>query len=193
MLKNYPFYLCLKLTELSESFGHNYLEKLGVGGLFHFIYQTDKLEATQKPALFVLSAANLPEKTIYLWIYRICRVYNDRGLFVDKWTPSKSENRRFISFNSITWPEMPQVLDESLKDQIIEEVEAQPFYYFCGFGFTNPTDSKIPAYHFTTKGDYLFRKNMANKNVEIDPRAKAILAKNYEKLLESPGKDSKHG
>jgi len=188
MFENYPFFLCLKLTELSESFGHDYLEKLDVGGLFHFIYQTDKLEATQKPALFVLSAANLREKTIYLWIYRICRVYNDRGLFVDKWTPpSESGNRRFMSFNSFTWPEMPQFLDESFKNKIIEEVEAQPFYYFCGFGFTNPTESKMPAFHFTTKGDYLFRKNIVSKDLEIDPRAKEILAQNYEKIIESRG------
>ena len=90
-----------------------------------------------------------------------------------------------MSFNSITWPEIPQILDESFKNQIIKEVEAQPFYYFCGFGFTNPTDSKMPAVHFTTKGDYLFRKNTVSKDIEIDPRAKAILAQNYEKIIES--------
>jgi hypothetical protein len=144
--KNYPFFLCLKLTELSESFGHAYLEKLNVGGLFHFIYQTNKIEAAQKPALFVFSAANLREKIIYLWIYRICRVYNDRGLFVEIWAPPGSKNRRFMTFNSLTWPEIPEFIDESLKNKIIEEAEAQPFYYFCGFGFTNPTESKMPAY-----------------------------------------------
>jgi len=186
VLENYPFFLCLKLIELSESYGHDRLEKLDVGGLFHFIYQTDMFEAAQKPALYVLSAANLREKIIYLWIYRICRVYNDRGLFVEIWAPPGSKNRRFMTFNSITWPEIPEFLDEAFKKKIIEEAEAQPFYYFCGFGFTNPGERKMPAVHFTTKGDYLFKRNLFSKELDIDDhRAKEIIAQNYEKLIES--------
>jgi len=183
----YPYILCLKFIEISESFERKHLEKFDVGGLFHFIYQTDMLDATQDPALYVLSAADLENKTVYTWLYRICRVHNGKGLLVDKWAPSDGDydkpvmqNKRFMSFDSITWPEMPQSLNESFKNHIIDKVEEQPWYFFCGFGFTNPTHRKTHAFHFTTKGDFII-----SKNLKLDPRAKQIIANNFEKVIKT--------
>ena len=67
---NRNFY-CLWLSELTMGFEVTKLEKIGVGGLFHFCFQTNKKEGRQQPSVFIFSVPDIKKKAIYNYMYRV--------------------------------------------------------------------------------------------------------------------------
>lgn len=131
----YPYFYCLWLSELTMGFETSKLEKIGVGGLFHFCFQTDIKEGRQQPSVFVLSVPDTENKKIYNHVYRITFV--DKFLVVDNplVKPSRFIIMPFEMSNSDSIS-MEQL--QELGQEINNEANLQQFYYFCGFGFPSP-------------------------------------------------------
>lgn len=80
-----PYLLCLKLIEKTQSLERPQLEQHGVGGVFHFVYQTRAREGRQAPALYVLSDLDPSRRIAYGWMFRIA--YVGSILVVESLTP----------------------------------------------------------------------------------------------------------
>jgi len=131
----YPYFYCLWLSELTMGLEASKLNDIGVGGLFHFCFQTNEKECRQQPSVYVLSVPDKKNKTIYNHIYRVTFV--EMSLVVD--------NPLFKPSRSIIMPFEMSKTDNISKDElqafgekVNQEADAQPFYYFCGFGFPTP-------------------------------------------------------
>jgi hypothetical protein len=151
-----PYIYCLWLMEKAQGFEVSILEKHGVGGYFHFVFQTANAEHRQYPAVYVLSEANYKTREIYTYIYRIA--FEEASLVVD--CPIKNE--RSIILDSAAWPKVLQLKNKQISDykkRINDAVEKQTFYNFCGFGFINPTKRRSYGIHITNKNDYVVTKN----------------------------------
>lgn len=172
-----PYLLCLWLTELSQSAQGVKIERHGVGGVFHFVFQTDKSEHTQKPSLYVLADAEVRLRTIYYWQYRVCFV--NHWLVIDALIPPgrspdfpRGTQDRIALLDEASLPPKevgewnPQELYKHLQDNIESELEQQPFYFFCGIGYTNPKHRRGFGVFVTTKGDYIFTEGRINPEVE---------------------------
>jgi tetratricopeptide (TPR) repeat protein len=162
---SYPYFLCLWLSELTLSAEQSRLESVGVGGVFHFIYQTATCESPQEPALYVLSMADCDTRTIYLWLYRIC--YTRGCVAVEEVIPPgqllhapNGEHKCTILCNEASRPDIKNALETGgLEECIKEDLNRLPFYFFCGFGVANPSDRKGWGYHITNEGKYVVTKD----------------------------------
>ena len=131
----YPYFYCLWLSELTMGFEASKLDEIGVGGIFHFCFQTSKKEGRQQPSLFVMSLPDIKNKTIYNHIYRVTFV--DICLVVDN--PLVEPSRYIIMPFEVSLKDSTS--DEELHafgKRINQEADLQQFYYFCGFGFPTP-------------------------------------------------------
>jgi hypothetical protein len=152
----YPYIYCLWFMEKAQGMEVSILEKHGVGGYFHFTFQTSTAEHRQHPAVYVLSGANYETRKIYSYVYRIA--FEEACLVVD--CPIKNE--RSIIVDSAAWPKINHLNEEQIKDykkRINSAVEKQPYYNFCGFGFINPVKRISYGIHITNKDDYVVTKS----------------------------------
>lgn len=129
------------------------LEKYHVGGTFHFLWQDMQGEHTQFPAVYVLSDADPKKKIICSWLYRVA--YAQGALVVD----NPITNAREIIMDSAARPNFKLIPTDKLKLDIAREIDAQPFYYFCGFGFSDPKHRGEFGIAITTEGKYVVDKN----------------------------------
>jgi hypothetical protein len=164
-----PYLMCLWLTELSQSVERQELEDIGVGGVFHFIFQTATSSHTQLPSVYVLCDVNREKTGIWLWYYRVCFV--DSWLVIDTCIPpgklvdsSEGEQVREAFLAEIALPLKEngtwdvKSLEAELRAKIDGELDKQPFYFFCGFGYKDPRLRKNFLFQITTKGDYVFSR-----------------------------------
>ena len=111
------------------------LDEIGVGGLFHFCFQTAKKEGRQQPSVFVLSLPDIKNRTIYNHIFRVTFV--DMCLVVDN--PLVEPSRYIIMpFEMSNSDNISQKELHDLGERINQEADSQQFYYFCGFGLPAP-------------------------------------------------------
>lgn len=178
----YPHFICLWLSELTLTFEKSALEKIGVGGAFHFVYQTDNLETMQNPALYVFCDANIAAKQITCWFYRVCFVQG--CLVVEQVIPphqltdvplGKHERQAFCDEASRPDIMDRMVNDPEFKEKMKQELNALPFYQFCGFGFTNPAFRRGFGFHFTNEGKYVVAPDG-----EIADEYKALIVSHFQ-------------
>lgn len=177
----YSYFVCLWLSELTLSFEKRFLEEKGVGGVFHFAFQTSNQEAIQEPALYVFSAANLKTKQVTCWLYRVCFVQG--CLIVEHIIPPNQDaaaplgkHERHAFCDEASRPDIVTQLESpGFADKMKEEINALPFYQFCGFGFLNPIHRKGFGYHFTNEGKYV-----VTKDGEIADEYKAFIVSHFE-------------
>jgi hypothetical protein len=161
-----PYLLCLWMNELSRSFEGRLLEQVGVGGVFHFVFQAQSGDYCQKPALYVINDIDKGKKTILSWQYRLC--YVKQWLIVDTLIPPKQladfpngKQERIALLDEASLPPRKKGawdrddLYRDLREDLEDELAKQPFYFFCGFGYTNPVYRKNLVFHVTTEGDYI--------------------------------------
>lgn len=175
----FPYFMCLWLMELSKGLERSQLESVGVGGVFHFILQTNRKEATQLPALYVLSGPDRARRRVYSWIYRVA--FAEGGQVIETLTPPgqvpdtpSAEHERVVLFDTASRPIVSSIDAEPLQRKILEEIKSQPWYFFCGFGFINPTERKGLGFHVTTEGKYV-----VNQDGEIDSGYQKFIASNF--------------
>jgi hypothetical protein len=156
----------------SSGDGTSILNRIGVGGYFHFTGQTSEFEARQSPAVYVISESYPSRKEIRHWIFRIAFIEN--ALVID----CPVEQTRFIIVDVCAWPIFEQ-LDKNQRENYFENIKnlaaSEPYYYFCGFGFLNPQKRRSTGFHFTTANDYKISK----KGEILDLGIKKLIESNF--------------
>lgn len=166
----FPYFYCLCLSELTMGFEYSFLEKIGVGGLFHFCYQTNKFETRQKPAVYILIETIKNIKTICNYIYRVAFI--DGFLVVDN--PLAKPQRQIIT-SSFERPDIDSLDKNGIKkigDFINKKTDEEKYYYFCGFGFKNPDKRGSFVCHISGPKGKLVVDKLGN------------IGKNYKKAIE---------
>lgn len=140
----YPCFLCLWLSELVLGFEEKRLSEIGVGGIFHYIYQTDKKECSSMPTVFVLS--KLENNELIQNSYRTCLI---NGYLI-------IENLKAGVISVFTSEVERQDLAEKgllNSDDILQEAHKKsremPLYYFCGFATHDPSYRGFYSAHFS--------------------------------------------
>ena len=164
----FPYLYCLWLTEMSQGTDLSLTEKYHVGGIFHFLWQNTEGEYTQNPAVYVLSEADPKNKIIYSWIYRVA--YAQGALVVD----NPISNSREIITDTAARPKFELIPTNQLQLDIVKEIDSQPFYFFCGFGFANPKHRGEFGIALTNEGKYA-----VDKAGNISPFMKASLQEKF--------------
>jgi hypothetical protein len=165
----FPYFICLWLSELAEGYSRAKLESYGVGGPFHFVYQTSDLELPQRPSLYVLSDLDQRNDNIYHWMHRVC--YTEYALAVETyvplgqirnapgggWKPSffldTASCRDLPTLEKFDLAMQDESLSQGLHKEIARQVASLPFYYFCGFGFVNPEYRGKYMFHVAGSGE----------------------------------------
>jgi hypothetical protein len=165
----FPYFYCLFLSELTMGFEVSLLEKMGVGGLFHFYYQTSKGEWRQKPSVFVLMDIDKLNKTVYHYIYRA--LFIDGFLIVDN--PLEEPQRKILtsSFERKDVDFMRPDEQRLLGDTINMKADKNQFYFFCGFGFSKPEFRNKRLFHISKDG----------RNLVVNE--KGVIAEDFKKQL----------
>lgn len=167
----YPYFYCLWLTELTMGFEASKLQEIGVGGLFHFCFQTNNKEARQQPSVFVMSLPDVKNKAIYNHIYRITFV--DICLVVDN--PLCKPSRYIIMpFEMSLTDTLSSDELHHFGENINREADLQQFYYFCGFGFPTPELRGSFTCHLSSDRNKLVVDDKGN----IHPHFKKIIERN---------------
>lgn len=151
-----PFFLCLLLMELVQGYEVSLFEKHGVGGYFHFSYQTTQIESRQPPTVYVLCNLSAEKQTIYTWVYRIA--FAEAALVVE--CPQK--NMRFIQLDTGAWMQAGNLSPSELEDyrhHIDQLTEQQPYYNLCGFGSANPQYTGHNPIVITNQNEYVIARN----------------------------------
>lgn len=154
----YPYFYCLWLMERVQGMEVSLLEKVGVGGCFHFTSQTKHNEFRQGPAVYVLNAGRREGKTISIeqWSFRIAFVRESLVVHC----PIKKI--KMIIVDSAAWPTINSYSKKQLEEyrKTIEgEVAKQNYYTFCGFGFVDPNKRYDHLFHITTEKEYVITEN----------------------------------
>jgi hypothetical protein len=166
-----PYLICLWLTEMSCSFEASQLADAGVGGAFHFIFQTPRGEATQDPALYLLMASDAHSRNTYVWGNRI--VYVQGGLWVERFTPRPGETVSEALFDRASRPDIDQIPFATLQAITKSDVAALPFCKFLGIGFTDPAVRGDYACRYVSAG--LRREDMVTATGVPTPSLDAML------------------
>lgn len=140
----YPNFICLWLSELVLGFEKEQLEKIGVGGIFHYIYQTENKEHSSMPAVVVLS--KFENDKLVQNSYRTCLI---NGYLV-----VENLNSKDVSiFTSVV--ERQDLAEKGLlaSKGILQEAYRRslelPIYYFCGFATHDPSYRGFYSAHFS--------------------------------------------
>lgn len=147
------YWYCLALTELAQGSMACDLNDIGVGGIFHFSYQTCTEEHRQHPAVYDI-VATLPTQQASHYIYRI--TFEQMALVVE----NPAEQKYAISIDEAAWPKIREMLPDEVSDlsgQIFNDATAQPFYYFFGLGFADKQH----------RGKWLCHLNLGNNQFAV--------------------------
>lgn len=131
----WPFYFCQELIAFAQGDTYEALQKIGVGGVFHYLCQTSDAEHVQEAALYVVMSIFPKQRQISHTVYRV--LYGEMALVVE----NGALNDMSISLDTAVFPEL-EYYDESqlseLKGRILADVSQQPYYRFAGFVFADP-------------------------------------------------------
>lgn len=164
----FPYFYCLWLNEISLGMDASTLEEYDTGGVFHFLWQDSKGEHSQHPAVYVLNDADIKNKIIYEYIFRVA--FSEGALIYE----NPIQNEMEILIESAARP----ILGVSLKhrEAITREAKKLPYYYFCGIGFANPSYRGEFGFHVTTKRDYIVKRDGW-----MDDRHRRLIASKFER------------
>jgi hypothetical protein len=175
-----PYFLCLWLCEKSLTFEKPFLASHGVGGVFHFVWQSEAFDAPQKPAVYLFSTADRTSRIIRSWVYRVAAVQG--GLYVESHAPAESASGRGVvaklaSFDTAARYDVAMHPENELRAMVEAELASLPFYFFCGLGFADPSDRKGFGFVVSTKGK---REDLFDDEGRITPYLAARIAENFE-------------
>jgi hypothetical protein len=165
--RDFAFGLCLWLTTHTQSFERSELERVGIGGIFHFIFQTTDAEYLQGDALYLIFDPDRSGQAIYFWMYRAAFV--DDGLALEYLTPPAQDpdfpqGRRQTSFlydeafGGSLASGTPEDTD-ALKAKLWAELNDQPFYYCLGWMPAKPDERRQFGLHFSGGREFWVTKD----------------------------------
>lgn len=163
--EHFPYLYSLFLMEYVQGLEAPKLRNKGVGGYFHFSYQTNNTESRQSPAVYILADIN-PADQITGYVYRVS--FCGPALVIE--CPIK--NQRIIQLESSSWPKCGYLTKDAMEElhkKIDEETLSQPFYNVCGFGVANTAIRGTHCMDFKSSDDYLIdrQRNFTKKGEEI--------------------------
>jgi hypothetical protein len=175
-----PYFLCLWLCEQSLTFEASLLNSHGVGGVFHFASQGPSFEAPQQPAVYVFSQADRSSRSIRAWLYRIAAVQG--GLYVESHAPADTPEtagrvKKLVSFDTAARYDAASYTEDQLRAMVDQELGSLPFYFFCGFGFTDPTDRRSVGFIASSRGQ---RGDVFDESGKIVPAFAAQIVRNFD-------------
>lgn len=141
----YPCFLSLWLSELILGFEKKQLEDIGIGGIFHYIYQTESKENSSMPLVLVLSKlendvlVQNSYRTSLLNGYLIVEHLNQQHTSV---FTSEVERQDLV--------EMGLEDNEEILAEAYKRSHALPIYYFCGFATHDPTYRGFYSVHVSS-------------------------------------------
>lgn len=159
----YPYFYCLWLMERAQGVERPKLEDIGVGGIFHYSYQTKDTEHRQQPAVYVLNKAF--SNTIYSYIYHV--TFEGPALIV----ANPGTDQRALILDSSAWIQAERFTPdeiEAFSKEIFEKVDNQPYYLFCGFGFLDLPQRGAVHCHFGSNGEYAVTKDGKMTQDDVD-------------------------
>jgi hypothetical protein len=193
-----PYFFCLWLSELSLTTEKVFLESRFVGGPFHFLYQTGEVESTQNPAVYIFSAADRKAKIVSSWWYRVA--YARGGLYIECWSPPSRDSthsgiEEYLLFSSAASPGIQTLDTNTLYEQVKRDLNAQPFWFFCGLGHTYPRDREHHFFNVSADGK---KEDLIGEDGQLTPDIRKLIESGFtgEKLpwvsdIASPGKREK--
>lgn len=175
----YPCFLSLWLSELVLGFEEGQLEEIGVGGIFHYVYQTETKENSSMPLVFVLS--RLDKNILIQNCYRTSLI--NGYLIVEQ-----LNNNRVSVFTSeverLDLVEKGIHNNEEILDEAYKRSRKLPIYYFCGFATYDLSHRGFYSTHFSSNNTKVVDWN---GNVRSDFQKKIsrnlkISRENYRKI-----------
>jgi hypothetical protein len=151
-----PAHWCLQMMERAQGHEMAVLNNAGVGGYFHFSYQTRDEEGRQPPALYVLCDPVPERQMIATWAFRIA--FCEAALVVE--CPVRQE--RTIILDPAAWPralELSANEIEEMKLRIQTQTVLDPYYNICGFGTVNPAYRRHNPMVATNEGRYMIDRS----------------------------------
>jgi hypothetical protein len=143
-----PYMVSFKFFQKFQSIERTTLERNGVGGSFHFVYQTADDECGQSPTLNVLTSEGGVDHKMNWWTSRV--VYHESGFIVEKTVPpgqiatySEGEFTRLIltaPLTKWTFSEGKNIgrCQQQLLEDMIEISINSPYYEYCIVGAIAP-------------------------------------------------------
>lgn len=176
-----PYFLCLWLSELSLTSEVSLLERHGVGGAFHFCYQTNDQESYQGPSIYIFCGADYQKHVIYGWSYKVACLQG--GLYIERHIPPNQGSMsvygtliRDAFFDDAARPDVVSITQQDLQSQIEKGLAETPFYEFCGFGFTDPSYRNSFGFLFSSTGK---REDIFDKDGRLQPDLQRLIASNF--------------
>lgn len=137
-----------------------------VGGIFHFIAQTDSQEYRQRPSLYLVTVFSPQTSTIDLWMYRVASVLD--GILVETYyPPGQINNDTRGAFGRETFFDVStsiQVSENIIHNRVVgrefgqylqQELASLEWSYYCGWGFADPNYWGNYGWQFNPKGSKL--------------------------------------
>ncbi|MBA7691650.1 hypothetical protein ES703_100201 [subsurface metagenome] len=172
----YPCFMCLWLSEQTLGFESSDLERIGVGGIFHFCYQTSDKEARHQPIIFVLFSFGKSTQEISYKAYRISFI--NGFLLIDYLTDKKR-----ITFTSDVERKDLKGYNIQKNRELLKEIyrrsDKMPLYYFCGFGMYDPRHRGFCRTHFSS--------SRGKKIIDKEGNIESNYLKEIRDIFESPG------
>jgi len=166
----YPCFMCLWLSEQTLGFEKAFLEKIGVGGVFHFCYQTIDKEHRHLPIIFSLISL---DKTTGKVDYKTYRVSFINGFLVIDYL---TDNKRIAFTSPVERKDLNDCgidKDSELLKEIYRRSDSLPLYYFCGFATYDPSHRGYYRAHLSCNNN-----KVIDKGGNIAPEYLEEIAKN---------------
>lgn len=188
----FGYYYCLALLEFVQGDAYDAANKHGVGGVFHFSYQDNKLEHRQHPAVYVIVRVMPENRTLIQTLYRV--TFEEMALVVEDGT-----KRSFtISVDSAASPQvigLSKAETSALEQRVFQGALQQPFYNFLGAGFADEARRGNWVDHINYGNDpYLLTREAIHSDVLkrfVEGMADGSLPKRFaEELKRLPTSDS---
>lgn len=177
-----PYLLTLWLSELSLTAERFVLEANDVGGVFHFAIQTAGCESPQHPAVYLLVDTNKTSRRANIWFYRVAHVQG--GLYVDHLMPPGQESpdspgirRQEFNVDSASRLNVEHLDEQRLQEAVKAELDALPFFRFCGVGFAQPELRDYRAFRFAQHGT---REEIFDADGNLQPEWRALITDGLE-------------
>lgn len=131
----WPFYYCRELMGFAQGSHYAALQKVGVGGVFHYHCQTAEWERTQEAALYAVINIFEHNNQLTYTIYRV--LFGEMALVVE----NAATEEAVIALDAAAFPEIVSYNESKiaeLKKKILADAHKQSQCRFAGFVFADP-------------------------------------------------------
>jgi hypothetical protein len=171
-----PYFLCLWLNERSLTFEASPLEGYGVGGVFHFVWQSAATELPQAPAVYILSGHDKARNETWSWLYRVVPVLG--GLCIE-WPDGVPRDFLFDTAARYDVEVDINANPSGFFDLLEKSLATLPYYCFCGLGFVEPSARRLFGFQVNSHGK---REDLIDSSGNLTSVFRAWIDENFSAL-----------